>query len=128
MMSRMMNMMHDNIDANKALNCDDLSDDEMMEHGEVMMEEMMGREAHESAEAAMTQDAHDNTHTMMGMWATGCVGDETMNTLMDRYGISRGMTEKPQAQAQAGWTVVGLGVIIGVVGGWMGSQMFGKKS
>jgi hypothetical protein len=130
MMSRMMEMMHGNIDANKSVDCKTLSGAELMEHGEEMMEQMMGHEDHERVEEAMEKDMqdHDAMHIMMGMWATGCVGDETMASLMDRGGITERLEAlERNVQNQVGWPAAAMGIVIGAIAGWMGSQLFRKK-
>src|SRR3989344_5077849 len=69
-MMRMMDLMHDQMDNNQAFDCDKAGDEEMMEKGEEMMDEMMGHEDHERVEEAMDKDIqdHDSVHMMMGMW------------------------------------------------------------
>ena|SRR3989344_7493907 len=101
-MMKMMDLMHDQMDTNQAFNCDEASDAEMMEKGEDMMDVMMGHEDHERIEEAMEKDMsdHDNMHMMMGMWSSGCVGEETMGTLSTRYGYDNGMTGSGMMQ---GW-------------------------
>jgi len=101
-MMKMMDLMHDHMDENQAFDCDKASDMEMMEEGEEMMEEMMGHEDHERIEEAMEVDMqdHDSLHMMMGMWSSGCVGEETMGTLATRYGYDNGMTGSGMMQ---GW-------------------------
>lgn len=127
MMFRMMEMMHGNLDKNETTDCAGLTDRELVEKGEEMMEQMMGKEAHERTEKTMTPEAHDNMRAMMGMWATGCVGDETMNTLMEKQGIVRPYGEDAKVQNQSGLIMVILGVIIGAVGGWAGNQLLRKR-
>ena len=87
-MMNMMDLMHEHMDENQAIDCDKVSDMEMMEHGEEMMDEMMGHEDHERIEEAMEKDMrdHDSLHMMMGMWSSGCVGEQNMSTLAVRYG------------------------------------------
>lgn len=130
-MLRMMELMHGNIDKNRTVNCAGLSDAELIKRGEEMMEQMMGKETHEKIEEEMEKislKAHDDMHTMMGMWATGCVGDEAVNTMMGRYGISERLTElERKTQNQVGWPMVVLGVVLGAVGGWAGNQLLRKR-
>jgi len=125
-MMRMMDMMHESIDNNHDFNCESVSDMEMMEEGEEMMEEMMGHEDHEKMEEAMNEEDHDSMHTMMGMWASGCIGDETMNTMMERYSVPRYLENGYQNQTN--WSSMLLGIILGLIGGWAGSQLLRKKS
>lgn len=123
MVTQMQGMMHGDLDKNKTVDCKTISDADMMKHGEGMMQEMMGtKEAHEKAEEAMTKEGHDNMHTMMGMWATGCVGDEAAGTLMGRYGAA------PAAQNRSGSTGIVLGVIIGALIGVIISKFFFTKT
>lgn len=90
-MMKTMDLMHEQMDGNQLFDCDKATDMEMMEEGEEMMDEMMGHEDHERVEEAMEKDMqdHDAMHMMMGMWSSGCIGDETMNTLAVRYGYDR---------------------------------------
>lgn len=101
-MMKMMDLMHEQMDDNQLFDCDKATDMEMMEEGEEMMDEMMGHEDHERVEEAMEKDMqdHDSMHMMMGMWSSGCVGDETMGTLAVRYGYGNGMTGSGMMQ---GW-------------------------
>ena len=123
-MMKMMDLMHDQMDNNQAFDCDKASDAEMMEEGEEMMEEMMGHEDHERVEEAMEKDMqdHDSMHMMMGMWSTGCVGDEAMNTLAIRYGYDNGMTGSGMMQGYGMggfgfvtsfliWVILGLAIV-----------------
>lgn len=102
-----MGILNGNLDKNRAVNCAGLNDAELIERGKEMMEQMMGREIHEKIDEEtekISMKAHDDIHTMMGMRATGCVGDETVNTMMSRYGISQRLAElERKTQGQAGW-------------------------
>ncbi|MBI2451042.1 MAG: hypothetical protein HYV52_01735 [Parcubacteria group bacterium] len=128
MMTRMMEVMHSNFDKNQATSCSSVSDAEMMESGEKMMEEMMGSEDHEKFEGAISEKAHDDTHTMMGMWATGCVGDEVLNAIAGKYGFESGMMGLNGTRGRFGWSEVAVALIIGVAGGVIGSRIMRKKS
>lgn len=132
MMFQMMEMMHGNLDKNRMIDCEMQSDAELIERGEEIMEQMMGHEAHEKVEEEMEksgQEVHDNMHIMMGMWATGCIGDEAMNTLAERHGISQRLEElERKIQNQASWPMVVLGITVGAVGGLVVNQLLRKKS
>lgn len=108
-MMSMMDMMHNSMDRNSSFDCNKASDMEMMEAGEEMMEEMMGHEDHERIEEAMEKDMndHDSLHMMMGMWASGCVGKETMSTLAVRYGFNEGMMGPGMVQNNWGYGMGG---------------------
>lgn len=129
MMGRMMDMMHGSIERNRSADCDVLSEEELMEAGEGMMEEMMGAADHERVEAALDRDPndHDAMHTMMGMWATGCVGDETVDGLMERHGVRDRLDALERTAAQKpGWPGATIAAVIGaVVGG--GAAMLLRK-
>lgn len=131
MMLRMMELMHGNIDRNKAINCAGLTDAELIEKGEEMMEQMLGKEVHGKIEEEMekiSMKAHDDMHTMMGMGATGCVGDETMNTLVGRQGLSQRLEElERRVQSRAGWPMVIGGITLGVIVGWVASHLTVRK-
>ena len=100
------------------MDCDKLGDEDMMEQGEDMMDEMLGHEDHERIEEAMEKDMndHDSMHTMMGMWATGCIGDEAINTINSRSG-----TQSPL------WAGIVVGALAGFAGGWAGGMAFRRK-
>jgi len=123
-MMKMMDLMHGQMDNNQAFDCDKASDMEMMEHGEEMMEEIMGHEDHERVEEAMEKDMqdHDSMHMMMGMWSTGCVGDEAMNTLSTRYGYNMPGSGMMQGYGMGGGFVTALLVwailILAIIGLW----------
>ena len=125
-MFRMMELMHGNLDGNRMVACDAVSDAVLLEKGEETMEEMVGGETHGRMEAVMTEEAHDNMHIMMGIWATGCVGEETLNTMMERGGAADRLEElEREVQNQTIWPAAILGAVVGVVGGWVG-RGFGK--
>jgi len=126
-MMKMMEMMHGNIDKNQSFDCNGASDMETMEKGEEMMEEMMGHDDHEKMEESLNEEDHDSMHTMMGMWASGCVGDEIVNTLMERHGVSDRFDDNGFG-GQADWQNITLGIIIGLIGGWAGGQFLKKKT
>lgn len=128
-MMNMMDLMHEHMDENQAVDCDTVSDMEMMEHGEEMMEEVMGHEDHERMERSLNEEDHDSLHTMMGMWSSGCVGDETMNTLATRYGFSEQMggPSASQGSTQVSWPSAFFGIIIGAVGFWVVGKFVNKK-
>ena len=86
----MMELMHEHMDQSSTMDCDTMTDETLMEHGEEMMEEMMGHEDHERVEEAMEVDMadHDAMHVMMGMAASGCFGDEIGAMLAEKYGAS----------------------------------------
>lgn len=107
-MMKMMEIMHENMDENQSMGCSGMSDMEMMEEGEEMMEEMMGHEDHERMEAAMNEEDHDSMHMMMGMWSSGCIGEETMGTLAARYGYD-GMMGPGMVQNNWGMSWWGMG-------------------
>ena len=50
-----------------------------------------------------------------------------MNTLMERYGLSQRVGEVNSSQGLTNWPSVFLGIIIGAVGGWVGSKFLKKK-
>src|SRR3989344_9055338 len=112
-MMKMMDLMHDHMDENQAFDCDKASDMEMMEEGEEMMEEMMGHEDHERIEEAMEVDMqdHDSLHMMMGMWSSGCVGDETFGTLATHYNSDGGMMGPGMVQNNWGYGMGGFGFV-----------------
>lgn len=127
-MVRMMELMHGTLDEHKTLDCAALNDEEVIEAGEEMMESMMGLEVHERVEAVMTEEAHDNTHTMMGMWATGCIGDETTNALMERKGVTQRLSDlEKEVKGKVEWSVVAISAAIGAVVGWLGHQVLRRK-
>lgn len=127
-MSRMMELMHGTLDEHKTLDCAALSDEEAIEAGEEMMESMMGLETHERVEAAMTEEAHDNTHTMMGMWATGCIGDEATNALMERKGVTQRLADlEREVKSRVDWSAVAISAAIGAVAGWLGHQFLRRR-
>lgn len=131
MMETMMNMMHGSMDSHQSVECGALSDDEMMEAGEEMMEQMMGHEDHERIEEAMEKDIadHDSMHTMMGMWATGCVGDEVAGSLANRYGFSQRISDaERERNDQNGWSMVIIGALLGAAAGFLVSNVLKKKS
>src|SRR3989338_4523973 len=86
---------------------------EMMEEGEEMMDEMMGHEDHERIEEAMEVDMkdHDSMHMMMGMWSTGCVGEETFGTLATHYNSDGGMMGPGMVQNNWGYGMGGFGFV-----------------
>ena len=130
MMEMMMDMMHGNMDKNSALDCAGLSGEEVMEAGEDMMDVMMGHEDHERVEEAMEQDMadHDSMHTMMGMWVTGCVGDEVAGSLANRYGFSQRIADAERERSnQGGWSMVIIGALLGAVAGFLVSNVLKKR-
>jgi hypothetical protein len=118
----MMTLMHNHLDENAAINCDSVTDETLMEHGEELMEAMVGKEDHERIEKAMEEDMHDHDamHMMLGMMATGCVGDEVGATLAARYTAPKART------GSTGMFTIGL--IGGLVLGFLGAGFFRKKS
>lgn len=130
MMETMMNMMHGSMDKNASVDCAAFSDDEIMEAGEDMMDEMMGHEDHERIEEAMEKDMadHDSMHTMMGMWATGCVGDRVAGSLANRYGFSQRISDaERERNSQGGWSMVIIGALLGAVAGFLASNVLRRK-
>lgn len=122
----MMDLMHKHMDENRSIDCSNVGDVEMMEKGEDMMEEMMGHDDHEKMESSLNKSDHDSLHLMMGMWSSGCVGDENMNTMMERYGIPGNLLNGGY-RGQTNWTSVFGGIILGLIGGFAGSWALNKK-
>ncbi len=122
-MARMMDMMHSNLNKTQAVDCNAVTDADLMERGEEFMEQMMGgdKEAHEKMEAAMNKEGHDNMHTMMGAWATGCVSDKVAGALAERAGASG-------KSAQGDKSVAVFAVLIGIIIGIVLTKFFFTKS
>src|SRR3989338_202611 len=112
-MMDMMDLMHDQVDSNQSVDCDTVSDVEMMEKGEDMMDEMLGHEDHERIEEAMEVDMkdHDSMHMMMGMWSSGFVGEETFGTLATHYNSDGGMMGPGMVQNNWGYGMGGFGFV-----------------
>lgn len=130
MMEMMMDMMHGSMDNYGSVDCAGLDDNEMMEAGEEMMDVMMGHEDHERVEEAMEKDMadHDSMHTMMGMWATGCVGDEVASSLANRYGFSQRISDaERERNNQSGWSMVIIGALLGAAAGFLVSNVLKKR-
>lgn len=88
-MQEMMEFMQGEMGENAGIDCQDLLSTNLIEAGETMMGGMMTSEQHEALEEKMEElspDMHDRVHGMMGMWATGCVGEDMMAAMGDRYG------------------------------------------
>src|SRR3989344_4918693 len=100
----MMELMHEHMDQSSTMDCDTMTDETLMEHGEEMMEEMMGHEDHERVEEAME----------VGMAASGCFGDEIGAMLAEKYGASAA----PAARA-GGNGMLAIGLIGGAVLGFL---------
>lgn len=121
MSQRMMTLMHEHMDETASMDCSSMSGDTLMEHGEEMMEDMMGKEDHEKVEAVMSQEDHDAMHAMMGMIASGCVGDEAAASIAKHYSFSKG-----QPRTGSGGTFA-IGLIAGAVLGVLGAGLFRKR-
>jgi len=120
-MMDMMDLMHDQVDSNQSVDCDTVSDVEMMEKGEDMMDEMLGHEDHERIEEAMEVDMkdHDSMHMMMGMWSSGCVGEENVQTLAVRYGFDNNIMGS--GTGGFGWVttvLVWILIVLAIMGLW----------
>lgn len=124
MSERMMSLMHERLDASAVMDCDVMTDETFMEHGEEMMEEMMGHEDHERVEEAMEVDMadHDAMHVMMGMMESGCFGDEIGASIAERYKAP----SEPEARAGSGG-MLAVGLVGGVVLGFLGAGLRKKN-
>lgn len=132
-MGEMMELMHGRLDGSQATPCSDFTDEQLMEEGETIMDEMMGHEDHERVEEAMEQDMHDHDamHTMMGMMGTGCVGRDAAGLVASRYGFmakdvggpmgTSGVTSRDVS------TMIGA-FVVGLVVGMLGIRMFKKRT
>ena len=122
----MLELMHEQMDHNRSAVCEEANDSIFIEKGEHMMETMMTTEQHERLEEEMEQispEFHDRMHTLMGMWSTGCVGDEVMLGLADRYGY---MSPNQKEGRLSGDT--GLAFIIGgLIGGAVGAAFMSRR-
>jgi len=132
MMLRMMDLMHGSIDRDSSLKCSGLGDKDLMERGEMMMEELMGHDDHERVEETMEKDItdHDAMHTMMGMWATGCVGDEVAASIGEHYGMRHtAATEEESGSFSSSWLfALAIGVMAGLVVGKFYGKIFTAQS